>query len=367
MGGAGGAIANFGTATVTGSVFNKNNANDGGGIWNTGALTIANSTFIANVATNIGGAIGSQGENAALTMINSTLVGNAASPGNGGNIAVISAGRAVLRNTIIAQGGQGGNCLGILTDGGHNLEDGITCGLTDGSLSATDPQLDSTRLQDNGGPTLTVALCMAAGVPSPACTAASPAIDAGDTAICAAAPVNNIDQSGFTRPGIGHTHCSIGAYEADMVTPGTCVGDCDHDARVLVDELLKGVNIALGAAMVDQCATFDCNGEEQVTADCLTKGVNNALDGCSVPVCVTARQPQAATLRCPSDPRSGRRESLQPSISRATGRRKDRVVHSRWDLATLPILRKSSPKRVSVLPPAVCAPRSRFQKCKRRG
>ena len=63
-----------------------------------------------------------------------------------------------------------------------------------------------------------MALCTAVGVPA-GCTAASPAIDAGDQAVCAAAPVNNLDQRGFVRPGTGHTQCSIGAYEADATAP----------------------------------------------------------------------------------------------------------------------------------------------------
>ncbi|HVO25864.1 MAG TPA: choice-of-anchor Q domain-containing protein [Candidatus Margulisiibacteriota bacterium] len=69
-------------------------------------------------------------------------------------------------------------------------------------MSNTDPQLDPAGLQNNGGPTQTVAL-----------EVGSPAINAGDDAICAAAPVNQLDQRGLTRPGTDHTHCSIGAYE----------------------------------------------------------------------------------------------------------------------------------------------------------
>src|SRR5882724_11862209 len=44
-----------------------------------------------------------------------------------------------------------------------------------------------------------------------------------------------------------------------------CVGDCDNSGAVTVDELIKGVGIALGTLPLDQCAQFDCNGTAQVT------------------------------------------------------------------------------------------------------
>jgi YVTN family beta-propeller protein len=63
-------------------------------------------------------------------------------------------------------------------------------------------------------------------------------------------------------------------------TPGPCVGDCDDSGTVTVDELVKGVNIALGTATLDQCPAFDCNANQHVTVDCLVKAVNAALTGC---------------------------------------------------------------------------------------
>jgi len=44
--------------------------------------------------------------------------------------------------------------------------------------------------------------------------AGSPAIDAGDDAVCAAAPVSNTSQNGLTRP--QGAHCDIGSYEAQV-------------------------------------------------------------------------------------------------------------------------------------------------------
>jgi hypothetical protein len=59
-----------------------------------------------------------------------------------------------------------------------------------------------------------------------------------------------------------------------------CGGDCDGNRRVTVDELVRGVNVALGSAALDQCPAFDCTGGGPVTINCLIKGVNDALAGC---------------------------------------------------------------------------------------
>jgi hypothetical protein len=100
-----------------------------------------------------------------------------------------------LMNTIVANSPAGGNCAGpYITDGGGNLSfPDTTCP----GINA-DPMLGP--LQDNGGPTETMAL-----------GEGSAAIDAADDAICAAPPVNNLDQRGVTRP--QGLHCDIGAVE----------------------------------------------------------------------------------------------------------------------------------------------------------
>ncbi len=50
-----------------------------------------------------------------------------------------------------------------------------------------------------------------------------------------------------------------------------------------VDELIKGVNIALGTTSVDACPSFDTNGDDAVTIDELVAAVNRALTGCATP------------------------------------------------------------------------------------
>jgi hypothetical protein len=59
-----------------------------------------------------------------------------------------------------------------------------------------------------------------------------------------------------------------------------CIGDCSTNGEVTVDELITGVNIALGNTALSQCPVFDGNGDERVTVDELITAVNNALSGC---------------------------------------------------------------------------------------
>ncbi len=59
-----------------------------------------------------------------------------------------------------------------------------------------------------------------------------------------------------------------------------CVGDCDGNGEVAVNELVTGVNIALGSLPLSSCGAFDSNGDEDVAVNELLQGVNAALNGC---------------------------------------------------------------------------------------
>jgi hypothetical protein len=65
-------------------------------------------------------------------------------------------------------------------------------------------------------------------------------------------------------------------------TPTTiaCLGDCDGDGQVTVDELIRGVSIGLGTIDLVTCPAADRNGSGEVTIDELIAALNNALDGC---------------------------------------------------------------------------------------
>ena len=60
-----------------------------------------------------------------------------------------------------------------------------------------------------------------------------------------------------------------------------CVGDCNGDGTVAINELITGVNIALGSAALDACPAFDGSGDGTVAINELIAAVNAALAGCA--------------------------------------------------------------------------------------
>lgn len=64
------------------------------------------------------------------------------------------------------------------------------------------------------------------------------------------------------------------------LTAAACSGDCNEDGTVTVDEIITGVQIALGDSAVGQCIAFDANDDGLVTVNELIAAVNHALSGC---------------------------------------------------------------------------------------
>ena len=173
-------------------------ASRGGGIANYGILTLNNSTVSGNSATQgFGGGISNSLNTSTLTLNNSTVSDNSATGGGGG---IDNRGSFNAVNTIVAGNdisSPSPDLLGRLTSSGHNLIGNTTGGSGFrpdlGDLLNVNPLLGF--LQNNGGPTETHGL-----LPG------SPAIDAGDNAICP-----STDQRGVARSQGGQ--CDIGAYE----------------------------------------------------------------------------------------------------------------------------------------------------------
>ena len=205
--GSGGALDNHATLTITSSTFSGNSApmGAGGAIRNVGSLKLTNSTFSGNSAdvAGLGGAI-DNANGASMTIANSTFSGNSVSgedqfghTGHGGVIE--NFGSATLSGVILAASTGGGNCDNVFpgsklpTSAGFNISDDSSCGFSGTSInSSTTLNLDPRGLQNNGGPTQTIAL-----------EAGSDAIDLIPSTACVDAnglPLT-LDQRSLPRPG----------------------------------------------------------------------------------------------------------------------------------------------------------------------
>jgi hypothetical protein len=208
----GGIFNDFGTLTVNNGTISGNTVlwhsfddagGNGGGICNEyGTVTISNSTVSGNSApAGYGGGIYND-DYGTLTLNNATVSGNSAGYDGGGIVNGIESGGALhARNTIIAGNtnyyGDPDDLIGNLGSLGHNLIGNTNggSGFDPTDLLNVDPRLGP--LQDNGGPTQTIAL-----LPG------SPAINAGDNTN---API--WDQRGPGFPRIIHGTIDIGAFE----------------------------------------------------------------------------------------------------------------------------------------------------------
>jgi len=213
----GGGLYNAGTVAVTDAAISSNTANDGGGLFNDdGTAYLANVTLNGNSADYGGGIINYAG----LELTNATISGNSASSNGGGldnsgattftNVTLSNnsapsgggiynfAGTITLKNSIIANSTQGGNCDGgpLTNDNSdkYSLSSDNTCALAGtGSMNGVDPLL--TDLGDYGG--LTQVHMLQSG---------SPAIDGVQ-----GSDAPSTDQRGVARPqGSGY---DIGAVE----------------------------------------------------------------------------------------------------------------------------------------------------------
>ncbi len=171
-----------------------------GGIYNAGTFNDVVSTLYGN--SGIGGTdTGAIYSTGTLQTVNSTIDENSGLGGVGVNTGGIDAasGTAAVGTTVLAHS-TGNDCFsggGHFGDAGANLADDNTCGFVGPTdLSDTPSGLDPSGLENNGGPTPTVAI-----------EPGSAAIGAIPDMIHCSLP----DQRGKTRP----VPCDIGAFETD--------------------------------------------------------------------------------------------------------------------------------------------------------
>ncbi|GBD24792.1 hypothetical protein HRbin30_00105 [bacterium HR30] len=67
---------------------------------------------------------------------------------------------------------------------------------------------------------------------------------------------------------------------ADKLRVVPCVGDCERDGQVTVDEVQRGLLVAVGLEDSSTCAAADGNEDGQVTVDELVRSVRNVLSSC---------------------------------------------------------------------------------------
>jgi hypothetical protein len=62
--------------------------------------------------------------------------------------------------------------------------------------------------------------------------------------------------------------------------PSACAGDCDYGGSVTIEELIRGVSIAIGNSAVAACNAVDADSDGRVTISEVVQAVGNALAGC---------------------------------------------------------------------------------------
>jgi hypothetical protein len=233
--GDGGGISNFeGSVSISGTTISSNIAYLGGGLLSDrGIVNVTNTTFTGNSAiAGEGGAIATYVETVNVT--NSTISGNTTTTSGGGIYNAVST--VTIRNTIIALNGanrdgpdvskpfptgsfnsQGHNLIGI-GDGGPGFTNGVNHDQVGSGAAPLDPKLGP--LQNNGGPTATMAL-----LPG------SPAIDAGDDSVLGSPFFLTTDQRGPGFPRRSGVHVDIGAFELQVFFD-TCLKD-DRSGNLL--------------------------------------------------------------------------------------------------------------------------------------
>ncbi|MCP5097455.1 MAG: hypothetical protein GY943_18065 [Chloroflexi bacterium] len=272
----GGLFSYYGSLEVVDCTISGNSAHVGGGIYSEiGDINIHESTITANSAHWGGGlTIRSRYGNSVAEISNSTIFGNTANAAGGMSLIY---GVMEIRNSTIT-GNSSGIVGGIYNFEGHmtlersiisgnmsedsltremdnygsvirdnyNIfgfsgDDGVnfTPGVTDIVPAEAIADILDTTLQNNGGPTETIAL-----------VSGSPAIDASpDDGDCP-----GIDQRGVTRPqGLA---CDIGAFEAEFT------------------ELVVEIDIKPGS----ENNLFRCRGNTEIPVAILTNDGFNALD-----------------------------------------------------------------------------------------
>jgi hypothetical protein len=92
---------------------------------------------------------------------------------------------------------------------------------------------------------------------------------------------------------------------AGLAQDSICVGDCNDDDKVTIEEIVTMVSLALGVTVPTNCDEGDRDGNSSITIDEIIAAVTNALNGCTVllptpmptaTMCQMASSPSAAAV-----------------------------------------------------------------------
>jgi len=219
----GGALENYGTTKIAGCTFAGNRAGgngngDGGAVYNdpNAMLTAVNSTFVGNAAEVSGGAISNFGQ---ASLVNVTITNNTANSAaifsgiHGGGIDTEAGADTLLQNSIVAGNFADGpddvlgtlnaassyNLVGVDANGNLVITNGAQHNQVGTVASPINPLLGT--LENNGGPTQTCALL-----------AGSLALGAGTFNLTPAPP--SLDQRGIARTG---ANPDLGAFQSQIL------------------------------------------------------------------------------------------------------------------------------------------------------
>jgi hypothetical protein len=149
------------------------------------------------------------------------------------------------------------------------------------------------RIVDSEGDTLTKTLQQRQGgaslhyAPAPFAEIAAAGVVSARRSDARAVPALRADQTRYYLDIVptGSIDPSI-AYPLTLTVSGhvrsLCAGDCNNDAAVTIDELVRMVNIALSAGGTQTCLAGDGNRDDAMTIEELVRAVNTGLTGCPV-------------------------------------------------------------------------------------
>jgi 6-phosphogluconolactonase (cycloisomerase 2 family) len=305
----GGAILNYRTIAISNTLFMNNGAsNNGGALANGDAdsgvqtppparharFSVTNSTFVANAAAEKGGAIANygvadanvqQGETHVGYIVNTTFSANVAPEGGAiysgePRYDIVKLANTIVDSNLPANCADGDATRASVDSDGHNLDSGTSCGFNQaGDINSQSANLQAPMF--NGGPLA----ALLSQKPNPG----SPAIDAGDAAICAGPLVNNEDQRGESRP--KGPVCDMGAVEAEPAVAG-------FGSDPVQPGPIDFGNVTFGANHQAGISVFNTGNKTLQLSGPQISGVNAADFALVTSFPLSVDSPTPVTLRC---------------------------------------------------------------------